>query len=265
MDLLRSRLEALVESGLFNRMRRWSSVLFLGTFVACATSSDRAWQTRLQKVTAQVRKAERQKAPYHCQSEIEAARMSLKAIEQQLRLSQPQNAEQLEAFTYARLKNYKLCADERAKLVESPKKRPTPIVAVMSISTSGEAKTDRMPLVGLTDQLRVQLGARGLRVVDRGQQEQALKQWVKRAQAESYRECVDVSCQIPLGKALAATHLMRSSVGRFGAQCTFNAELISLKEEVSVAAKTERSECSGEGLLDTTERVTSALVDQLNR
>ncbi len=242
-------------------MRRWTLILSVGALAACATSSDRAWETRLQKITAQVRKAERLEAPYHCQSEIDAARMSLNAVEQQVRLSQHQNAEQLEAFTYARLKNYRLCAS--AKTVDAPKKKPALIVAVMSIGTSGEADIKQMPLTGLTDHVRVHLGARGLRVVDRGQQEAALKRMVQRAKAESYRECVDVSCQIPLGKALAATHLMRSSVGRFGGQCTFNAELISLAAEVSVAAKTERSECSGEGLLDATERVTSALVDQL--
>lgn len=124
------------------------------------------------------------------------------------------------------------------------------VIAVMPIEIARTASVARSIAEGLTDQLRVSLAGRGIRVIDRGQQERALKEIIEDAQARSYDACTDASCQIPLGKALAATHILRTSLSRFGKMCAMTAELIALRESVTVKANTSRGNCTEEGLLD---------------
>ena len=119
---------------------------------------------------------------------------------------------------------------------------------------------DKSMLSALTDQIRVFLAARRVKVIDRGAQEAAMKQIVDEEKKKSYGTCVDDSCQIPLGKALAASHILRSSVARFGKACTTNGELIDLRREVTVAAASARSDCSAEQLLDAAERLAEQLI-----
>jgi hypothetical protein len=113
---------------------------------------------------------------------------------------------------------------------------------------------------GLTDQLRVHLGERRIKVVDRSSQDTALGQRVADEKKKSYAACVDTACQIPLGKALAATHLLRTNVSRFSTVCTLAAELIDLKAEVQIGAASARSGCKPEQLLDATERIAEGIV-----
>lgn len=138
------------------------------------------------------------------------------------------------------------------------------IVAVMEITDTNAADEKKavggMLLRNLSDQLRIFVAQQGLRVVDRGQQERALREIVQDAKEESYKACFDSSCQIPLGKALAASHLLRSQVTRFGSACVLNGELIDLRREITVAAGSARGDCSEEGFLSASERVTSSLL-----
>lgn len=134
-------------------------------------------------------------------------------------------------------------------LVEPP--RDHKIIAVMPVEIAGNMELEPGIGVALTDQMRVSLASRGLRVIDRGAQERALNEIIESEKVKSYAECVDQSCQIPLGKALAATHILRTSLSRFGKMCAMTAELIALRESVTVSASTARSDCSEEGMLDT--------------
>lgn len=137
------------------------------------------------------------------------------------------------------------------------------IVAVMELSDSnaGDEKkaVDPELIRNLSDQLRVFIAQHGVRVIDRGQQERAVREIVDEAKAASYKECFDASCQIPLGKALAASHLLRSEVTRFGKACVLNGEMIELKREVTIAAASVRADCSEEGFLNASENLTQAL------
>lgn len=117
----------------------------------------------------------------------------------------------------------------------------------------------------LTDQIRVFLAERGLRVIDRGSQEAALNAIVQDEKAKSYKTCVDESCQIPLGKALAASHIMKSTVAVFGKACTTNGELIDLRSEVTIAAGSARSGCEAEDLLVGAEQLAEELVVSSSR
>jgi TolB-like protein len=125
------------------------------------------------------------------------------------------------------------------------------VIAVMPVEVAKSATIAESLADGLTDQLRVSLASRGLRVIDRGEQERALAEIIEDEKTRSYDECTDESCQIPLGKALAASHILRTSLSRFGKMCAMTAELIALRESVTVEANTARGSCSEEGLLDT--------------
>ena len=135
------------------------------------------------------------------------------------------------------------------------------VLAVMDLQISGARKhLEDDTLVALTDQLRVYLAERGLRVVDRSSQEAAMKALVQAEKKRSYATCVDTSCQIPLGKALAASHILRASTARFGGTCTVNGELVELRTEVTVAAGSTRASCGEEDLLSAVEGLAEQLV-----
>lgn len=135
------------------------------------------------------------------------------------------------------------------------------VLAVMDTQLSGSKSTfPRNTLLALTDQIRVFLASRQMRVIDRSSQERAMREVVQEQKRASYKQCVDSSCQIPLGKALAATHIMRSSVAKFGRACATNGELIDLRSEVTVAAGSARSGCTEEDLLYAAESLAEQLV-----
>lgn len=135
------------------------------------------------------------------------------------------------------------------------------VLAVMDSQMQGNQKTfSTATLVALTDQIRVFLASRGMRVIDRSSQERALAEIVAEEKKNSYKTCVDSACQVPLGKALAATHLMRSSVAKFGNACATNGELLDLRSEVTVAAGSARSGCTEEDLLYAAETLAEQLV-----
>ncbi|MBI4815866.1 MAG: hypothetical protein HY791_06400 [Deltaproteobacteria bacterium] len=127
------------------------------------------------------------------------------------------------------------------------------ILAVMEVSDAGGIETSLRK--SITDQLRVTLAARGFRTVDRGAQEKALAEQIRELKKESYESCYDASCQIELGQALAATHIVRSQITRFGSACVLMAEMIDLRAEVTVGAASATGDCAPERFIELSERV----------
>jgi hypothetical protein len=140
-----------------------------------------------------------------------------------------------------------------------PTRRTSQVIAVMPSQSSGKSRFEGESLDAFTDQLRVYIAQQGARVIDRGRQEAALKDVVDGEKSKSYAPCVDASCQIPLGKALAATHILRSTVAGFGNTCATSAELIDLRSEVTVSAGSAEGDCSEEALLDAARKLAGQL------
>jgi hypothetical protein len=147
-----------------------------------------------------------------------------------------------------------------------PVTAPSPsnkVVAVMNLvdANAGDQKLACEPTVlrNTSDQLRIFVARTGLRTVDRGTQERALSEQVQEMKKESYKTCYDQSCQVELGKALAATHILRSQVTRFGDRCVLNSELIDLRTEVAVAAASSTGSCAAEGFLTMADQVAKDL------
>jgi hypothetical protein len=137
------------------------------------------------------------------------------------------------------------------------------VVAVMNVEDINADLPDRAidpsVLLNLGDQLRIFVAQRGVRTIDRGAQDQVLKEQISEVKKESYQECYDDSCQIELGKALAASHILRSRITRFGARCVLNAEVIDLRVEVTVTAASAQGDCEAEGFLAMSEAVANSL------
>ena len=68
-------------------------------------------------------------------------------------------------------------------------------------------------------------------VIAKERQEKAM---IKEMKKESYKACNDKSCQIPLGQALSADTILRTTITFFGGAYTITSELIDLAKEATV-------------------------------
>ena len=131
-----------------------------------------------------------------------------------------------------------------------------PVVAVFNIESDGAPQTTR-ELERLTDYLtaRVAEGAR-FQVVPRAQLKDAMRQ----KKRESYEACYAESCQIEIGKELAAEQTLAAKLKRFGETCALSLTLHDLRTAASVAAATGRGPCTEEGVLETLEDTADRLL-----
>lgn len=135
-----------------------------------------------------------------------------------------------------------------------------PVVAVFEIEDS--TKRDKRVMNALTDYFRVKLAESGaFKVVDKGEQEAQLKRLIKEEKKNSYKTCVDESCQIPLGKELAADKILRGKLNRFGKAFVLSAELIDLATGASAGAASDKSDGTEEGLMGSVERIAAQMVN----
>jgi hypothetical protein len=122
------------------------------------------------------------------------------------------------------------------------------IVAVMSISDQ-TSMFRRSTIEAATDYLRGVINTRGLySVVDKGRQEAALRSLLASEKRESYKDCYDQSCQIPLGQAVAADTMLRTTLTKLANFCVVSSELIDLSREAAEDGAIEKFDCSEKGL-----------------
>ncbi|MCB9652003.1 MAG: hypothetical protein H6730_36195 [Deltaproteobacteria bacterium] len=139
---------------------------------------------------------------------------------------------------------------------------PAWVIAVMDVQPPASADNPLDPglMRNIGDQLRIFMAEQGVRTIDRGAQERTLRSQVEAMKEESYKQCYDDACQIELGKALAASHILRAQITRFGSLCVLNGELVDLRAEVATAAASSRGSCEEEGFLQMSEEVATILV-----
>ncbi len=119
-----------------------------------------------------------------------------------------------------------LCAIMLAAEEKKPK------VAVMEIGDKS-GKLSKAMLEAATEVLRSELVASNRFVVI--SKERQLKETVKEAKKESWKECYDKSCQIPLGQSLSADSILSTAITFFGGIYTITSELVDLAKEATVA------------------------------
>jgi hypothetical protein len=77
-----------------------------------------------------------------------------------------------------------------------------------------------------------------------------IREQLHNQQKESYKQCYDESCQIELGKAVAASKLLTTKILRVGDACTLLSTLYDLKTETSDRAVSVDSPCGDKELLN---------------
>jgi len=109
-----------------------------------------------------------------------------------------------------------------------------PKIAVMEIEDTAQ-RFDAALIENATEILRSKLTATGrFVVIDKSRQHEKLKSLIKEEKRESYKECYDQKCQIPLGQALAADTILRSSISCINQNCVLSSELVDLAKEAAI-------------------------------
>ena len=89
-------------------------------------------------------------------------------------------------------------------------------------------------------------------VIAKERQEKAM---IKEMKKESYKSCNDKNCQIPLGQALSADTILRTTINFFGGVYTITAELIDLAKEATVSGAKQNFDGSEKSLMQALDRI----------
>jgi hypothetical protein len=112
-----------------------------------------------------------------------------------------------------------------------------------------------------TDYLRATLNAtKAFIVIDKSRQAEALMTVIVDNKKESYKDCYNQSCQIPLGQALAADTILRTSITRLASFCTLSSELVDLEKEAATGGGMAKFDCSEDGLSMAIEKLVPQLI-----
>ena len=143
-----------------------------------------------------------------------------------------------------------LCAVPRGAAAETKE-----IVAVFTVEAKG-LKVDAGLLDRLTDYLAGQIAAADTyQVVPRAQ----LKQRLTKQRKASYKSCVDQSCQIEIGRELAAQKSLATKIVQLGSRCMVIATLYDLKRAAAERGATAKGGCSEDQLVASLETVVKRL------
>jgi len=124
-----------------------------------------------------------------------------------------------------------------------PKKPETIAVAVFDVEAP---KLDDSSRDQLTDYLAAKLAQLGeFRIVPRDQ----IRSRLAEEKSESFKACFDQSCQIELGKAVAAAKSLSTKVLKVGSSCAMTSTLYDLRTEMVERGATIHTQCSDDALL----------------
>ena len=122
---------------------------------------------------------------------------------------------------------------------------PAAVVAIFDLEAKG-LRFESDELARLTEYLGATLTESGrFEVVPR----QALMAVLRKQKKESYADCYAESCQIEVGKELAAEKTLSGSIIEFANQCIVTLRLFDLKKATQESAGTERSTCEAAAIL----------------
>ena len=130
-----------------------------------------------------------------------------------------------------------------------------PVVAVFTLEGKGAGFKAR-ELDSVSEYVSTQLAASGrFTVVPRSEVKKSLRGQKK----ESYKGCYDESCQIEIGRELAAEKVVVGSIRKFGSVCMVNLRLFDLQKSASERAGSARGECSDAKVLVSVDRALTSL------
>lgn len=130
-----------------------------------------------------------------------------------------------------------------------------PKLAVMSIDDQSGKLSEKVKNAATT-LLRTHLSSSGqFIVIDATRQQKVLKDIIKEKKKESYKMCYDDNCQIPLGQALSADTILRSTVTELGGTFSLGIELVDLAKEAVTKAASFEFDGTEKGILGAVKQV----------
>lgn len=130
-----------------------------------------------------------------------------------------------------------------------------PIMAVFGVEVKG-TKLDPGTVDRLTDYLGSLVAARGFQVIPRSQ----LRDRLRQEKEVSYQQCYDQSCQIEIGKELAAQKSLATQVLKIGKKCKVTLTLFDLRRAASDNAATASGGCGEDEVVEALEKAVGELL-----
>lgn len=118
-----------------------------------------------------------------------------------------------------------------------------PILAVFDVEDRS-GTFEPVVLENLTEYLTVKLAEGGFQVIPRDQ----VKQRLVAEKKGTYRECFDKSCQIEMGKEMAAQKVLSVTILKVAGQCQLTATLYDLKKAATEDAASAEGSCDEEAM-----------------
>lgn len=133
--------------------------------------------------------------------------------------------------------------------------QPAPVVVVFDIETK-RLQLDAELLAGLGDHLATLLTRSGrYQVVPRAE----VKSRLKNQQRETYKKCYDQSCQVAIGRELAAEKTVSTQIMRLGERCTVNITIYDLQRATTEAAASRSAGCGEQAVVESLEGAAAEL------
>ncbi len=124
---------------------------------------------------------------------------------------------------------------------------------------------DKKLIGDLTNYIRSRLtSGRQVVVIDRTRQAAKLKELLEEEKKESYKACYAKECQIPLGQALSADHILRTTLAQIGSIYSLSIEVVDLVSETTMGGAS--AECPADpkkGRVDRLLQIIREAVDSL--
>jgi len=130
-----------------------------------------------------------------------------------------------------------------------------PIVAVFDLEDKGVGLSKAL-CSRLSDYMSMTLAATGrYQVVPRDQ----LKKRLVQQKRDSYKQCYDQTCQIEIGKELAAQKSLTTKAMKLGSKCVVTTVLFDLKKATSERGASAEGDCSEDGIVKSIKSVVQKL------
>jgi hypothetical protein len=132
---------------------------------------------------------------------------------------------------------------------------PRPIVAVFDLQAK-RVQLEEEARAAMSDYVANRLTSSGAyQVVPRDQ----LRKRLTEQKLRSHKECVAQTCQIEIGKELAAQKSLATSVMRIGSRCVVTATLYDLRRATTEKGAAAKGSCSEDGIMETVDAVMAKL------
>ncbi|OQC40877.1 MAG: PEGA domain protein [Deltaproteobacteria bacterium ADurb.Bin058] len=138
--------------------------------------------------------------------------------------------------------------------------QPAEIIAVFDIETRN-VRLKAATLVNLNDYMYGRLAVAGFKLTPQSQ----VRERVVEPKAASHMDCYDQSCQIELGKTVAAQKSLASRLIKIGDSCSLQSQIYDLRTETIVKGAEAQGPCTETGIAASIDQVVAKLQGRANQ